>query len=122
MDMQIYLHPTKASEIANRNRSEPSNIIQARVERARAIQLQRYRNSRFSNNAQLTGHDIEKHCVLSPMARQRMSTIFKTNDFSGRGWSRLLKLSRTISDLDESETIQIDHLHEATAFRIGANR
>ncbi len=96
---------------------ESSARIRRRVEQALAIQKERYRKESFSTNAELTGTTLRKYCPLGKAERDYLEMLFWEKDSSMRKITRLVKVSRTIADLEGSEQIREDHITEAVRFR-----
>jgi magnesium chelatase family protein len=99
-------------------KGESSATIQARVEKARERQTKRFegRNGMFANGDMGAG-EIQELCILESDARQIMEVSVKRLQLSARSYHRVLKLSRTIADLAESETIKVHHVAEALQYR-----
>ena len=116
-DLHIEVPSIKYDELSSDKKGEPSASISDRVNRARAIQLKRYEGTSIYCNAQLTPSLTEKHCVLSEEARSLLASAFDSLGLSARAHSRILKVARTIADLDGSENIQTIHLAEAIGYR-----
>lgn len=96
---------------------EKSAQIKRRVNKARKIQMNRYKDIGFFSNAELTPKYIEKYCVLDKEAKEILRIAFNKNKFSARVYSKILKVSRTIADLDESDSIKKEHVLEAIQYR-----
>ncbi|MEA3304726.1 MAG: hypothetical protein U9Q15_03220 [Patescibacteria group bacterium] len=96
---------------------ESSEQIQKRVLLSRDIQKQRFTGSKTLTNSEMNAKEIEQHCRLSPSAQEIIKQATKKLNLSGRGYHRLLKLSRTIADLDQSQHIDKQHLMEALQYR-----
>lgn len=116
-DLHIEVPSIKYDELSSDKKGEPSASILDRVNRARAIQLKRYEGTSIYCNAQLTPALTEKHCVLTDEARALLAGAFDSLGLSARAHSRILKVARTIADLDGSDDIQTVHLAEAIGYR-----
>ncbi len=101
--------------------AEKSADIRARVTRARAMQAERLAPLGLFCNAQL-GADVEKHCMLSPGAAQLAKEAFSSMDLSARSYTRILKVARTVADLDGAEKIQDYHIAEAFRYHTAGER
>lgn len=96
--------------------SERSSKIRKRVKAARSIQNKRFGSS-LKTNAQISHSEIEVHCKLDQPSREIMNTALKKLDLSPRSFNRVLKVARTIADLDGSESIKSNHLAESLQYR-----
>lgn len=117
IDIHIEVQPVKYQDLANQRPSESSIEIKARVNKARQIQLKRYYNDGITCNSQLTPALISKYCILSDDCKKLLENAFNKLNLSARAHNRILKLARTIADLDESDNIKINHLAEAIQYR-----
>lgn len=117
IDIQIQVPSVKYQELSSKEKGESSAAIKERVERARKIQLQRFRGMSIYSNAQMSASAIEKFCPLTDKCQGLLSEVFDKMGLSARAHSRILKVARTIADLDESENIQMHHLAEAVGYR-----
>lgn len=97
--------------------TQTSKQIKSLIIQAREIQKNRYKNTNFITNSDLTEKSLRKFCPLSNNSLLLIKTAFKEKPLSGRAYSRLLKTSRTIADLDNSEKIKDIHLAEALSYR-----
>ena len=91
--------------------------IKKRVDKARNIQLQRYKDSKILSNAELTPKLIDKHCKLNEKGKKILEDAFNKLKLSARAYGRILKVARTIADLEESENIEVKHIAEAIQYR-----
>lgn len=98
-------------------KGESSEDIRKRVNIARNIQLERYKNLGIFSNADLTPKLIEKYCVLDEESNKILSQSFEKLNLSARAYSKILKVARTIADLEQSENIEKMHLIEAIQYR-----
>lgn len=96
---------------------EPSAKIKERVDRAREIQMARYRGSGIYSNSQLTPGLMEEFCSLEPAAAELLRQAFENLGLSARAHNRILKVARTIADLSGSKNIEPMHLAEAIQYR-----
>lgn len=118
IDLIIDIPRLTADELLNINdTSEPSAEIRKRVIKARKIQSERYKDLDIFTNSELTSNLIEKYCVLDEASQNLMKMASNKYKLSGRKYSRILKLARTIADLSGSENIQQIHLSQALQYR-----
>ncbi len=117
MDIHIEVTPVKYSELDNANPAENSAAIRERVERTRQIQLERYKGMRIYSNSQLQPAMFGKFCRLDTKCREILRKAFDKLGMSARAHSRILKVARTIADMDMSEDIRPVHLTEAIHYR-----
>ncbi|WKY46773.1 YifB family Mg chelatase-like AAA ATPase [Eubacteriaceae bacterium ES3] len=117
MDIFIHIPSSTYEEIQTRPKGESSKTIKERVDQARMIQNNRYQNSGIFFNSQLTPKLLEKHCALGKMEQSMMEKCYQKMKLSARGYHRILKLSRTIADLSNSDHITTTHLAEAIQYR-----
>ncbi len=118
IDITIEVPPINAEKLTNAFQSEPSSNIRSRVSKARDKQTLRYQNTMTRVNSELTSNEIKTHCALTPQTKQLLKAAIKTHALSARAFTRVLKVARTIADLDSSKTIKPLHLAEAINFRI----
>ena len=114
LDMHIQIPRLEASDFGDRvGRGEPTAALAARVRAARSRQLAR----QGSCNARLSDAQIDRCCILEPAARALLDRTMRHLRFSGRTRQRILKLARTIADLDAAEAIAAAHVSEAVVLR-----
>ena len=87
------------------------------MEKARAVQRERYKGSGVHTNAQMTNAQMKKHCALSPECERILEAAFRKLNMTARASTRVLKVARTIADLDGSADIQSRHITEAVQYR-----
>ena len=97
---------------------EDSKTIKERVDRAALIQFERYKDKSNKFNSGLENSELEKYCALSDSQEKLLGQAVKKLDLSARSYSRILKVSRTIADLDGSEIIRDEHILEALSFKL----
>jgi magnesium chelatase family protein len=115
IDMQVEVHAAPAQQILAGGDGEPTVVVAQRVARARERQLQR----QGTVNAELTPPQIDEHCPLDESTRQFAQRAATHMGWSGRSLHRVIKLARTISDLDGQVSIDNRHLGEAMQLRRG---
>ena len=115
IDIQIEVPPLSYGEMADVQPAESSEKIRERVDAARAFALQR--DSSVRANSMLDTRQIRKYCRLDDNAQKLLEAAFSRMGLSARGYDRILRVSRTIADLAESETIQARHIAEAIQLR-----
>ena len=115
-DIHIQVHPVNYEEMAGKV-CESSKEIQQRVNKAKAIQLKRYKEYSIYSNAELTPKLIEEFCRLDKKTEDILNNSFKALDLSARAYYKILKVARTIAYLEEKENIEADHILEAIQYR-----
>lgn len=116
IDIQIEVSPVKYDELISKKSSESSESIRQRVEKARVIQRNRFKDDKIKCNAQMSTAHLKKYCVLDEEANEYLKTGFERLSMSGRAYDRILKVARTIADLQGNENISKRDI--ATAFRL----
>ena len=117
IDIHVEVPAVKYRELADRGESESSQEIAGRVERSRAVQLERYKGTRIHCNAQMTPRFIKKHCELDADGSRMLELVTDRLGFSARTYNRILKVARTIADLGGAEHIRDQHIAEAIQYR-----
>lgn len=120
IDIQIEVQPVTYDEMSGGSEGEHSDAIRARVEKARAFALERYRRNGDDEifcNAFLSPAQVRKYCVLSDDASTILRNAFERMGLSARGHDRILRVARTVADLAASETIEAEHIAEAIQLR-----
>ncbi len=119
IDIHIEVTPVSFEELASRKRNnEKSDDVRARVLKAREIQSNRYSDKKgIYCNAQMPSNQVKDICAISEAGTQLLKTAMQKLNLSARAYDRILKVSRTIADLANSEDIKIEHLAEAIQYR-----
>lgn len=117
MDIFVEVSALEFDELAQRQEAELSAQIKARVDAARAVQARRQEVSCVPCNAQLGRKALDRFCALDESCQRLMKGAFDRLGLTARSYDRILRVSRTIADLDGSETIQVHHLAEALQYR-----
>ena len=118
IDIQIEVAPVSVEQLAKAPQGEPSASIRKRVIAARAIQTERYKDAKSVHcNAQMTRAMLEKYAILNTEANDALTRAMRLHNLSARAYDRILKVARTIADLDNSEQIQSSHIKEAIGYR-----
>ncbi len=107
----------EVSDILNKTQGESSKAIRARVEQAQTIQRERYSLEEYKFNSKIPSSDIKKYCNLDKETLEYIRTAFERLELSARTFNKVLKVSRTIADLDASERIRLSHVKEALMYR-----
>jgi magnesium chelatase family protein len=117
IDLHLDVPPVSYSELAGGVQGEPSATIRARVEKAHALQTERFAGTKIGSNAQMSGKQVRRFCPLSTEGQALLALAVERLGISARGHDRILKVARTIADLDSRETIAVEHLSEAIQYR-----
>jgi magnesium chelatase family protein len=117
IDMRIRVPRLTRSELMGTATGEPSAGVRDRVDAARDRQLARLERSRARNNGEMSGAQARRHADLTREAERNLGRAVERFALTGRGFDRLLKVSRTIADLEGSTRVESEHLLEALSFR-----
>jgi magnesium chelatase family protein len=117
IDIQVEVPALRYQELASREAGESSTSIRHRVNAARKIQQERFHKRSIHANAQMGSKDIKRHCVVEAEAERLLEAAINKLGLSARAYSRVLKVGRTIADLDGSEALHSAHIAEAIQYR-----
>ena len=118
IDLHIEVTPVPYEQLSDVRKGEPSSVIRERVQKARQYQISRFKGENgVYTNAQMSPKQIEEHCVIDDKGKLLMKNAMEKLKLSARSYARILKVSRTIADLEGSEHIQNNHLAEAIQYR-----
>lgn len=118
IDLHIEVTPVPFRELSQKDASENSSTIRERVIKARKVQQKRFpSSSRVFCNAQMSSQDLRTHCRLDEAGNAILKNAMEKLGLSARAYDRILKVSRTIADLEGAENIQASHLAEAITYR-----
>ena len=118
IDLHIEVTPVSFDDLAYDIPTESSAVIRERVISARLIQTQRYENSSSHCNSQMQRKELLKYCDIGPEGKTLLKNAMERLGLSARAYDRILKVARTIADLDASEQISTVHLSEAIQLRV----
>ena len=117
IDIHIEVSPVKYQKLESTTQPESSESIKKRVNKARDIQLERYKDLKIFSNSELTPKLIEKYCKLDNEGKAILQRAFDKLGLSARAYGRILKVARTIADLEGSKDIEKNHVAEAIQYR-----
>ncbi len=117
IDLHIEVKAVEYEKLALNNKPETSKEIKERVDKARKIQLERYKGLQIVCNAELDSNLLDEFCKLDKKSRDIMEKAFEKFGLSARAHDKILKIARTIADLDDSKDIQYKHIAEAIQYR-----
>ncbi len=123
IDMHIEAPPVNKTDLLSNTKSETSASIKIKVENARNVQLKRFQNQSNMqihscySNSDMNPRQIKQFCLLNTQNTKLMEKMFDNLNFSARSYNKVLKIARTIADLDDSKNIEQNHLLEAIQYR-----
>lgn len=118
IDIHIHVNPVKFDELSSKNDAEKSEDVRERVIKARLIQLERFKNiPGLYSNSNMTSKEIKKFCQIDEECEKLMKLAIMKLGLSARAYDRILKVSRTIADLEGAENITTAHISEAIQYR-----
>jgi len=118
VDIQVEVPAVKFKDIISKFEGESSFQIRARVHKAREKQLQRFRGRQIYANAQMESREVKKFCQIDDEGKRLLEMAVNRLKFSARAYDRVLKVSRTIADLEGEEEINAVHVSEAIQYRM----
>ena len=117
IDLHIEVKPVEYKKISMDESIESSKQIRERVNKARNIQRERYKNLNIYSNSELTPGQLERFCKLDTKSKEILKKAFERLGLSGRAYGRILKVARSIADLESEENIKPTHIAEAIQYR-----
>jgi len=117
IDIHIEVVPVPFDKLSEVRESEPSDIVRERVLKGRKVQEERFANTDIHCNAQMSSRQIRTYCQLDGAGQQLIKTAMEKLGLSARAYDRILKVARTIADLEQCPSIQTQHLAEAIQYR-----
>lgn len=117
IDIHVEVEAVEYSKLEKSENGETSEEIRKRVNEARKIAQERYKNYGIYSNSELTPELTEKYCKLGKEEKKVLENAFNKMGFSARAYGKILKVARTIADLDEKENIELKHIAEAIKYR-----
>ena len=117
IDLHIEVPALKWKEISDNQPAEPSEAIRERVRRARAVQLERFAGEGIHCNAQMSTAQMRKYCMLDGPSQDLLKAAMERFGLSARAYDRILKVARTIADLDGETDIKASYIAESIQYR-----
>ncbi len=117
IDLQIEVDNVSYGELRGNGEAESSMEIKARINRVREIQRKRFASDGISINAEMNAKQIAKYCKIDQRSEQLLQKAFERLNLSARGTTRILKVARTIADIEGFENIELAHISEAIQYR-----
>jgi len=117
IDLHIEVPRIKFDKLSSTGNSEESKIIKDRVQKSRAIQQERFKNTPFITNSEMTSESVKKYCRIDATSQNLLKNAVEQMHLSARAYFRTLKLARTIADLTNEEKILSPHIAEALQYR-----
>ena len=117
IDLHVEVERVDYKKLQSKEKPETSEEIRKRVNSARNVQIKRYEKEGIISNSQLSAAQIEKYCKLDEETKIFLENAFNVYGYSARTYSRILKIARTIADLDKKENIELTHVAEAIQYR-----
>lgn len=117
IDLHIEVKPVEYKKISSDDTIETSKEIRERVNMARRIQIERYKGLNIYSNSELSPGLMQEFCKLDSQSKEILRKAFERLGLSGRAYGRILKVSRSIADLEGSKDIKPTHIAEAIQYR-----
>ena len=117
IDIQVEVNGVEYDDLSSTAKGETSAEIKERVNRTRAVQLERYKNLKIHSNSQLTAGLLDEYCPLGEEENALLKHSFDSLGLSARARGRILKVARTIADLEQEKDINSAHIAEAIQYR-----
>ena len=117
IDIQVEVDGVEYDDLVSEGKAESSEEVKARADSARKIQRERFEGTLVGSNAEMGERETKEYCRLDAEGEQVLREAFERLNLSARARSRILKVARTIADLDLSENITAEHLYEAISYR-----
>ncbi len=118
IDIHVEVNPVPFDKLSDERRGEPSKVIRERVIAARKIQTERFANNdKIHYNAQMNSKEIRKYCQLDDTSLNLLKNAMEKLNLSARAYDRILKVARTIADLENTKNIENHHIAEAIQYR-----
>ncbi len=117
IDIHVEVPAVPYKDLVGESDSESSEVIGARVTAARAHQFERFKRTKIYCNAQMINRHIKKHCRIDEASCDLLENAIDKLGLSARAYNRILKIARTIADLDDASDISVDHIAEAVQYR-----
>lgn len=117
IDMYVEVPRVKIEKLSGKNRAESSKSVRSRVIKAKKIQQERFKGTKIKSNSEMRNNDIKKYCQVDEQTKKLLNSAVERLGLSARGYHRILKLARSISDLANEKNISSTHIAEALQYR-----
>ncbi|MEG2540318.1 MAG: YifB family Mg chelatase-like AAA ATPase [Clostridia bacterium] len=117
IDLQIEVDNISFGELRGADRNESSAVIKERINKVRNIQRERFKDEGILTNAEMGSREVAKYCVIDDRCERLLQKAFEKLNLSARGTTRILKVARTIADIEGSQSIEAKHIAEAIQYR-----
>ena len=117
IDIHVEVPAVPYKELIQGDRAENSETIRKRVTAARQKQSERFARTKIYCNAQMSNRQITRYCVIDKASEQLLEKAIETLGLSARAYHRILKIARTIADLEAEPNLQVEHISEAIQYR-----
>ena len=117
IDIQLWMHPVETSVLVRGGKAESSEAVARRVRLAREIQLKRFDGFGIFTNAEMSSRLLERFCPLDEACKELLESIIGRLGLSARAYTRIIKIARTIADLEGNRDILPSYLAEAASYR-----
>lgn len=117
IDIHVEVPNVQYKDLASNSTCESSEEIRERVTKARKVQLKRFQGLKYSTNSRMSTRTMKKHCLLDSKAEELLHQAMTELNISARGYNKILKVGRTIADLDHNRDVHREHISEAIQYR-----
>ena len=117
IDIQLEVSALGSKQLISDQAAEDSESIRSRIEKCRRIQIERFKDTGIFCNAHMNSKQIKQFCTLDDECKKFIQQALEQMHLSARGYDRVIKVARTIADLEESERISLSHISEALQYR-----
>lgn len=117
IDLCVELQPVDIGGLRGNQKAQSSGEMREKVERARERQAQRFQGTGYRFNADIAGTNIDRYCALGKEEQELMEKLYQSLQLSARAYHRIIKVARTVADLEGAEDIRMEHLLEASFYR-----
>ena len=117
LDIHIEVPQVDFQKLSADEKGETSAEIKKRVNAARLIQIKRFEGTDVTSNAKMSPSQTREYCKLDEQSKKMLERCFETMGLSARAYDKILRIARTIADLDASENIKLEHVTEAVQYR-----
>ena len=118
IDLKVWVSPVEQEELLGMKGGESSESMREKVIKAWEIQKERFKNSKTKYNSRMTNEELKKYCPLTQEAQRLLKNAMERLNLTGRGYVKVLRVSRTIADLEAQEKIHSHHVAEALQYRL----